>query len=53
MDAQDTAGKWYEAIVRSVTDDTVTVHYAGWASRWDGTLRKRYDDKDVEGVSKV
>lgn len=41
VDAQDIAGKWYEAIVREVSDTTVKVHYFGWASRWDATLRRR------------
>lgn len=53
VDAQDTAGKWYEAIVRDVGDDTVTVHYAGWASKWDTTLYRRDDGDDVDGVSRV
>ena len=39
VDAQDVAGKWYEAIVREVTDATVNVHYFGWASRWNSTLQ--------------
>ena len=52
MDAQDSAGKWYEAIVREITDDTVKVHYTGWASRWDATVRRRYDG-DVPQVSRV
>jgi hypothetical protein len=41
VDAQDSAGKWYEAIVRSLDDDFVTVHYFGWASKWDATIRRR------------
>ncbi|KAL3924746.1 MAG: hypothetical protein SGILL_000856 [Bacillariaceae sp.] len=41
VDAQDITGKWYEAIVREVTDTTVNVHYFGWASRWNATLRRR------------
>lgn len=49
VDAQDSAGKWYEAIVREVTEDTVKVHYFGWASRWDATLPKRRGD----GISKL
>jgi hypothetical protein len=40
VDAQDSTGKWYEAIVREVSDDTVKVHYFGWASKWDFTLRR-------------
>ncbi|KAL7518675.1 hypothetical protein ACHAWX_003486 [Stephanocyclus meneghinianus] len=41
VDAQDTALKWYEAIVREVTPETVKVHYFGWGSRWDGELPRR------------
>ena len=40
VDAQDITGKWYEAIVKEVAETTVTVHYLGWASRWNTTLRK-------------
>lgn len=46
VDAQDVTGKWYEAIVREVTDSTVKVHYMGWASRWDALLRRRKDVVD-------
>ena len=41
VDAQDTTGKWYEALVRDVTDELVVVHYAGWATRWDIKLKRR------------
>eukprot|EP00804_Cyclotella_cryptica_P029210 CCRYP_011647-RC/>CCRYP_011647-RC protein AED:0.05 eAED:0.05 QI:124/1/1/1/1/1/6/1079/1337 len=41
VDAQDTALKWYEAIVRELTPETVKVHYFGWGSRWDGELPRR------------
>ena len=40
VDAQDITGKWYEAVVNEVSETTVTVHYLGWASRWNATLRK-------------
>jgi ubiquitin carboxyl-terminal hydrolase 8 len=50
VDAQDIAGKWYEAIVREVDDDTVKVHYFGWASRWNSTLRRKRDSV-VESVN--
>jgi len=53
VDAQDTAGKWYEAIVRDTTEDTVTIHYAGWASKWDVTLHRRIEGDDVDGVPLV
>jgi len=49
VDAQDTALKWYEGIIREVTADKVKVHYFGWASKWDATL-PRY--KNV-GTSKL
>ena len=52
VDAQDTAGKWYEAIVRELTDDLVKVHYAGWATKWDANLRRRNSGKVVEGAAK-
>lgn len=47
VDAQDSAGKWYEAMVREVHEDTVRVHYFGWASRWDSTIRRRRNDKII------
>ena len=53
VDAQDVAGKWYEAIVRQVDGNVVTVHYAGWASRWDAKVRRRREvtSSSLEGVS--
>lgn len=50
VDAQDIAGKWYEAIVRKVDETTVDVHYFGWASRWNLTLRRKRDSV-VESVN--
>eukprot|EP00751_Fragilariopsis_kerguelensis_P010792 CAMPEP_0170769684 /NCGR_PEP_ID=MMETSP0733-20121128/7105_1 /TAXON_ID=186038 /ORGANISM="Fragilariopsis kerguelensis, Strain L26-C5" /LENGTH=1382 /DNA_ID=CAMNT_0011111289 /DNA_START=85 /DNA_END=4230 /DNA_ORIENTATION=- len=47
VDAQDIAGKWYEAIVQEVTDTTVNVHYFGWASRWNSTLLKNRNNKNI------
>lgn len=47
VDAQDAAGKWYEALVQEVGDDTVTVHYFGWASRWNGIIRRRRSSEIV------
>ena len=41
VDAQDSARKWYEAIVREVTPETVKVHYFGWGSRWDTDLPRK------------
>jgi hypothetical protein len=65
VDAQDVAGKWYEAVVLAVggdygendskasdnrnqskqaaddsQKDIVTVHYLGWASRWNAVLKR-------------
>lgn len=53
VDAQDSSGKWYESVVKEVTDDTVTVHYLGWASKWDSTLKRRRHGKAVEGIMQV
>lgn len=52
VDAQDSAGKWYEAIVRRIEGELVTVHYFGWASKWDCTIRRR-PDSTGEGMSAV
>jgi ubiquitin carboxyl-terminal hydrolase 8 len=38
VDAQDSAGNWYEAIVRDVRPQDMRVHFLGWSSRWDVTL---------------
>ena len=53
VDAQDSSGRWYESVVREVTDDTVKVHYFGWSSRWDATLKRRRNGKAVEGIMQV
>ena len=53
VDAQDSSGSWYESVVRETTDDTVTVHYIGWSSRWDATLKRRRNGKAVEGIMQV
>jgi ubiquitin carboxyl-terminal hydrolase 8 len=50
VDAQDVAGNWFEAVVRHVQEHTATVHYVGWASKWDSTLKKSYDSADAEKV---
>ncbi len=50
VDAQDSSGLWYESIVRSVSEKTVKVHYLGWSSRWDCTI-KRYNDIDPPASS--
>ena len=46
VDAQDVTGQWYEAIVREVqdNDNTVLVHYTGWATRWDTKIRRSTTD---------
>ncbi|KAL7580968.1 hypothetical protein ACA910_005782 [Epithemia clementina (nom. ined.)] len=49
-DAQDVAGKWYEAVVCKIEEESVTVHYFGWASRWNATL-KRTPKSTVEGMA--
>jgi ubiquitin carboxyl-terminal hydrolase 8 len=48
VDAQDVAGQWYEAVVREIDQDTVLVHYSGWASRWDirGQRRNRSSEEE-------
>lgn len=51
VDAQDAAGNWYESIVKEVTDDIVTVHYFGWASRWNGRIRRRQESKVPANIS--
>ena len=38
VDCLDTVGKWCEAIVVNVKPDGVSVHYDGWADRWDEFL---------------
>jgi hypothetical protein len=53
VDAQDVSGKWFESVVRVVTEDTVTVHYLGWASKWNATLKRRRHGKVVEGIMQV
>lgn len=53
VDAQDSSSKWYESVVREITEDTVTVHYLGWASKWDSTLKRRRNGKAVEGIMQV
>ena len=45
VDAQDVAGHWYEAVVRKMSDTHFTVHYMGWASRWDGKVPRLKDEQ--------
>lgn len=50
VDAQDVAGKWYEAVITALDETTVTVHYFGWASRWDSRIKRFKDSPLVDGV---
>jgi hypothetical protein len=50
VDAQDATGQWYESIVTEVSEDTVTVHFFGWASRWNGRVRRRKHCEVPAGV---
>ena len=50
VDAQDVAGKWYEARVTEVQEDSIKVHYMGWSSKWDTSL-KRWPDSTVSGMA--
>jgi ubiquitin carboxyl-terminal hydrolase 8 len=52
VDAQDSAGKWYEAIIREVNEDSVTTHYSGWASKWNGKIRRRNGRDAVPGTAR-
>mmetsp|Transcript_27901 Transcript_27901/g.61219 ORF Transcript_27901/g.61219 Transcript_27901/m.61219 type:complete len:918 (-) Transcript_27901:2683-5436(-) len=49
VDAQDGTRTWYEAQVREVDGDKVKVHYFGWASRWDGWIRRYPSRKNASG----
>lgn len=53
VDAQDIAGRWYEAVVKEVSETTVTVHYIGWASRWNAKLRKSRHNNSSTGEKAV
>mmetsp|Transcript_8792 Transcript_8792/g.21463 ORF Transcript_8792/g.21463 Transcript_8792/m.21463 type:complete len:1215 (+) Transcript_8792:406-4050(+) len=56
VDAQDIAGKWYEAVVKDVSETTVTIHYLGWASRWNATLWKAKhgdNESDCKEATKI
>eukprot|EP00978_Attheya_sp_CCMP212_P024303 scaffold76138_cov53-Attheya_sp.AAC.4 len=52
VDAQDSSGKWYEAVVKNVTEDTAKVHYFGWNSRWDSVIRRKHGSDIVKGTVK-
>ena len=39
--------------MREVEEDKVTVHYVGWSSKWDATLKRRRHGKAVEGIMQV
>lgn len=53
VDAQDATGHWYESLVREVTEDSVTVHFFGWASKWDFKIRRRREGDVPLGLSLV
>lgn len=53
VDAQDTAGKWFEAYVSEVKQDTVKVHYFGWSSKWDTELPKDYSTSPNSKFAKL
>lgn len=38
VDARDTVNKWCVAQVVDSNEETVTVHYKGWASKWDEAI---------------
>jgi hypothetical protein len=40
IDARDEFGTWYESVVSSVdtSDDSVTIHFRGWGTKFDRTL---------------
>ena len=40
VDCRDTEDVWRVAQVISMTEDSVTVHYKNWGSKWDETLPK-------------
>jgi len=48
VDAQDSSGKWYEAVITHLSEDTVKVHYFGWSSKWNCTLRRRISSSDKD-----
>jgi len=33
-------GKWYKCTVKSVSGDSLCIHYDGWSSSWDECLNK-------------
>lgn len=35
IDGLDTVGRWYEARVLALTEETVSIHYLGWSEKWD------------------
>ncbi len=46
VDAMDMDGKWYESVVREINTDnnTICLHYKGWQSKWDTTLKQSSPD---------
>jgi len=51
VDARDSSGRWYEAVVRSVDAHKVKVHYVGWSSKWDAWIPKSNEEEDREDVA--
>ena len=48
VDVRDSAaGKWQQAIVAAETDDTLTVHYLQWDSKYDEVLARNSDRLDT------
>jgi len=53
VDAQDSFGKWYEAVVRHVHDKYIKVHYFGWSSKWNAKIKRfsgKQDDESLEAL---
>jgi len=46
IDARDSEGRWFDAIVAELRNDEIKVHYRGWSARWDAWLNK-YSAKEV------
>jgi len=52
VDAQDSNGTWYEAVVREVSKNDIKVHFCGWSSKWDHVIRRMIDDEDIPSRNK-
>jgi len=51
VDAQDETGKWFESIVKEISDNAVKVHYLGWASKWDSWIQRHARNEVPAGVN--